>query len=146
MEWLQDLGATLLGNNRDERNQDSGSLLDLFSGPASSEGAAGERSQYSALLEEAYKTDLTEVENLNIFSMTASPSFGTPVIVLDGHCFPDVTDDAIARKVLLLFVRTFDPLVDIKFVVAYIHHKSHTPENSVPVSYTHLTLPTKRIV
>ena len=42
--------------------------------------------------------------------MAASPVFGTPVIVVDGYCFPDVSDETLNRKVqqraenLFLFV------------------------------------------
>jgi len=130
MEWLQDLGATIVAKASNV-SDDSGGLLDLFSSSSEPTAPSAGGDLYSALLEEAYRTDLSDVEQLNIFSMAASPVFGTPVIVVDGYCFPDVSDETLNRKVLLLFVRTFDPLVDIKFVIAYAHFTQHTPSNSI---------------
>ena len=60
--------------------------------------------------------------------MTTSPTYGMPVVVVDAHLLPDISNEVTLNKLLLLFVRTFDPLVDISYIIVYLNNPATAPE------------------
>ena len=71
--------------------------------------------------------------------MTTSPTYGMPVVVVDAHLLPDISNEVTLHKLLLLFVRTFDPLVDISYIIVYLNNPATAPElNALKSAYEKL--------